>query len=486
MTIAALPGELGDLVRRFKKGYTVERTGGGHYRVRDPQGQLVQYQGKNLTLSGTGRANAQARMETALKRTNVLRGERPDARKQPTPEAHEARVTALRRTVAVRQRNRQDVANALRERLEHVLRNVGSLQLPGMVSDLGEVASYLTRQNGRMPLLPDRMKSSAHRVVHGAWVEPRYQEAWNALAERLEQSEDVIDEWFTLIREARGLDRDTVKVKPATEGEWPFTVELLSLAALIVDHDYQRPPIWTFIRKKAAEWDDSLVGTIDVAERRTGAVYAILDGQLRFEAAKLVGKTTIWCSVYAGLDKASEARFFLKKNRDRKAIHPFYTFRARVTAGDSDAREIERIVSGAGYKLSIGAANERQPDNIAAVAAVERVGERRRPDGSNPLEATLRLLRAATYGRSFGQSSVLIQGLGYLFASHDPSVLDEGRLTEIVAKLGPDLILGRARDLARNSGGNAHYGVARVLTVEYNRGLGRENALPQPTHTSRG
>ena len=107
-------------------------------------------------------------------------------------------------------------------------------------------------------------------------------------------------------------------------------------------------------------------------------------------ASRLPASRSIWASVYAGLDVASEARFFLKKNRDRKAIHPYYTFKARVAAEDLDAMRIERIVDEEGYKLAISAAKAGTGTeaHIAAVTAVERAYARKRLDGSDALRPT--------------------------------------------------------------------------------------------------
>src|SRR4029077_1167046 len=172
------------------------------------------------------------------------------------------------------------------------------------------------------------------------------------LASELETAgPDYVNHFLTLVRRARGLPESIVVTKPrlTKKDEWPFEVWQLEVDALIVDHDYQRPVSWPFVRRIAQSFDETLVGTIDVAERHADVVYAILDGQLRFEAMKLVGKTTVWASVYKGLSKQAEARFFIHKNRDKKEMHPFYTYRALLAAGDEETVEIEKLVKRLGY-----------------------------------------------------------------------------------------------------------------------------------------
>lgn len=461
-TERAPSAELRDLVRNFKQGYKLERTGGGHYRVRDRDGKLVQTSdGKNLTLSGTARGGDITAMREDLRKALVLRGTDMRVPRQ----SKKRRQEGLQEAFAKRQANRQVRANELHDRLASVLKNVGGLELPGMQRDLGHVAAMLARQQGRTDITPDLAASSAARVVHRAWVEPRYQVLWDSLSEQLEQADDAIDEWYALVRRAKGLPEDTVVVREPVEGDWPFRVELLPLEALMIDHDYQRPPSWTFVRREAARFDPSLVGTIDVAERRKGAVFAILDGQQRTEIVRLVGKRTIWASIYSGLDKASEARFFLHKNKDRKIVHPYYTFKAQMTGQDPDALAINEIVESHGYKMSISAANEANPERLAAIAAVLQAYKR------GTLDITLGTLRASTYGRLQGNNNVLIRGVALFYAQTEGAA--QGVMIDVLTREGPELLLGRARDLARSSGGNAEYSLARVLEGEYDRAVKR-------------
>lgn len=475
--MATVPGPIRDLRRRFRPGYEIERTGGGHYRVRDAEGNLVaKPDGKNVTLTGTAHGGrAVANMEADLRAAGVLRdpNERPEPKTRD--QATENRLAGLRRTNEARAKIRAAEAKALRDRLEKVLAPMGGLGTDGIPADLAQVAAHAFVSDGAKTtrgrhITPDLLYNSAYSVVGGGWVEPVYQDIWNRLAEQLEQATDSVGEWYSLVRAARGLPEDVVDVKKPAKGDWPFTVELIPVEYLLVDHGYQRPVPWPFVRKLAATYDESLVGTIDVA-RRAPSRFAILDGQLRFEASKLVGKTTVWASVYAGLDLQSEARFFLHKNKDRKAIHPYYTFRARVVSGDEDALEIERIVKEAGYRIAVGAQAKgpAAEGNIQGIAALEEGYRRKRPDGTPALAPALETMRAATLGRPQGNAALLIRGLSLVYASSDNGGVDPKLLEQAVAELGPELILGRARDMARASGAAAAPSVAKVIVAAYNR-----------------
>jgi hypothetical protein len=472
---ATLPATLSALRRRFRPGFELERTGGGHYRVKGPDGQFVQHGGKNLTLTGTAHGGRAAQnMEANLKAAGVLTDPRKRPERKPTDAAAKASSQRLREANQARSARRSVEAKALHDRLDAVLEPMGGLDVEGRAADLAQIAaqnfSHLIEGRRGGHTTPDLLYNSARRVQQGAWVEARYQVVWNALAEQIEKATEPVGEWYMLVRQARGLPEDMVDVKRPAKGDWPFQVELIPIQMLMVDHDYQRPVAWQFVRKMAATYDESLVGTIDVA-RRAPSRFAILDGQLRYEATRLVGKKTIWASVYSGLDLQSEARFFLHKNKDRKAIHPYYTFKARVTAGDEDAVEAERIVTEHGYRLALGVqkADTSSEKNIQAVAAVEEAFKRKRPDGTPALIPTLDTMRAVTLGRPQGNSALIIRGLAMVYEKADNGQVDPELMKQALAELGPELVLGRARDLSRSSGGNAAYATAKVITAAYNR-----------------
>lgn len=471
-----LSKELGAIVRRFKQGYRLERTGGGHYRLRDRHGKLVTYvsgrsKGKNITLATNPSPGVLRAIEHDLTEARVLKGTTTRA---ISDEHRAARIEGLRAMQRARDEKRSAQAKQLHERLSYVLRHVGGLDVPGRAQELGDVGVVFAREQGK-PMTPDLLASSARRVIQGAWVEDRYTEVWNALAERLEAAPEPGGEWYSLIREVRDLPADTVKLRAPKDEEWPFRVELLPLENLFADETYQRPVAWTFVRREAARFDPALVGTIDVAQRSPSR-FAILDGQQRREIVLLVGKTTIWASVYVGLDLASEARFFLHKNRDRKSVHPYYTFRARLASEDQAAIEIDKLVTKYGYKLAIGAPRTGAEDHIAAIAAIEAAHERFHAESEEPtLDAVLALLKRSTFGRPHGQNSVLIRGLSRIYWQN--TQVDDDKLAEVLVSIGPELILGRARDLARNSGGNAEFAVAKVLIAEYDKRLPRDQRL---------
>lgn len=462
-----LPKPIRELQRKLKTGLRFEKSGSQHYRIRDTKrDRLVEVKGRPFSISSNPSGSVLGIAENDLREAQVLKG----TQQRQTPEADRARREGLKTMVAERDRQRQIDAKLLRDRAAKVLAN---LMTPQVHADLGYAGAVIAREQGKPNMTPDLLAGSARRLLNGAWIEPRYQEVWHALLDRLEAASDTVGEWYVLVRESRGLDVDRVHVRTPSKAEWPFEVKLLPLEALVVD-EYQRPVGWEFVRREAARFDPSLVGTIDVAQRSPGS-FAVLDGQQRVEIVRLVGKGSIWASVYVGLDRASEARFFLHKNRDRKTVHPFHLYRALLIAEDPEIVAIQALLDEFGYRPSIGAPRDDRPDNVSAISALESAYRRKLKDDSTVLRSTLTVLRATAYGRPMGSSGVLIRGLSRML--EETGEPDLAKVESVVLNIGPELLVMRARDASRHNGGSAELAMARILTNEYRRhrnGKGRQ------------
>jgi len=490
MPEATLPSkELAELQRRFKRGYGVERQTNGHYRVTDPDGEYVRKPGKDsyFSLSGTPSRGVAKSLVHELEEAGVLRQTRQKRTRTQTANGETRRVEALRAMQAARGEIRGEEALRLYERLSAVLKNLGGFEQPGMPSDLSHIGALIARETGKIgrhgtPFTPDLLISSIHRVKNKQWVEPGYQEVWNDIAARLEAAKDTTAEFFLLLRRSKGLPETATQIETKAKvqvGDWPFRVELIDLFRCVIDHSYQRPVDWLWVRKHAAIFDPTLVGTLDVSERHAGATFAIMDGQGRTEMMKLVGKSQAYAAIYSGLDIQAEASFFLHKNQDRKAIHPFYTFNAKLTAKDPTAIEVKRIVERYGYEVSITSASTRHiPEKISAISSLEEAFKRSNENVAECLSPTLACLRASTFGLKEGNSAQLIRAVARLFERYQD--IDEHRLAETIGQRGPTWLLARSRELGWNTGNVVTPALVVVLVEEYNHGLPRGQKLVPP------
>lgn len=482
--------DLAALQRRFKRGYTVEKQQNGHFRVLDPEGNYVQKPGKStfISLPGTPSSTSLKAWEHDLTAAGVLRvtPAKRSRRSNGSADPNAARIAAFRAMTQERDKQRTVEADRLHDRLVPLLEGLGGFDQRGMMADLSHIGAMIARETGKetkhgVIFTPDLLNASIYRVKNKQWIEPNYQELWNDLAARLEASKDRTAEFFSLLRRAKGLPETVTGVVTKAKvqvGDWPFRVELIDLGRCLIDHSYQRPVDWLWVRKTAASFDPTLVGTLDVSERSHGASFAIMDGQGRYESMRLVGKSQAYAAIYNGLDVQSEASFFLHKNMNRKAIHPYHIYQAKLTAQDPVAMSVKEITEQYGYEISIVSASNRNiPEKISAIASLEEAYGRKRESGFDCLAPTLGVLRSSTFGLKEGNSAHLIRAIARMFERYEH--IDPHRLSEAIQERNPTWLLSRMRELGWNQGAQTP-AMMTVLVEEYNHGLPRGERLAAP------
>lgn len=263
----------------------------------------------------------------------------------------------------------------------------------------------------------------------------------------------------------------TTGQKAAAKAEWPYEVKLLEVSSVFADDSYQRPVHTSFVRQIAEQFDPRLVGVIDVSERRNDR-FAVIDGQQRLEAIKINGLTKVWAAVYSGLSRPQEALFFHMKNKDRRTMPPYYSFRARIVGKDPIALHIVEIVENEGLALGPSSNNE---DTIGAIRAIQDAYGYSSEWRTESLSPTLRTLRQSVRGRKSAFDAELIRGMGRFWKNYGDDEIDFDTLTRAIGELGAVPILGMAKDrsfgAAGRHGHSAGFQVARVIAEEYNKAV---------------
>lgn len=218
----------------------------------------------------------------------------------------------------------------------------------------------------------------------------------------------------------------------------------------------------------AAGFDPEMLG-MPVLSYRDG-VYYVLDGQHRIEALRLMGwgDQQIQCEVYEGLDEASEAEIFLKRNADLQ-VAAMDKHRVSVTAGREEDCDIDRIVRAAGLVVS----NHKVDGAVRAIGTLRRIYRR---GGPETLAKTLWVVRDA-YGDG-GLEAAVLDGVSLLIDRYNGDVDTD----ELVAKLnaqrgGVTALMQRAETLYRSTGTAKGQCVAAAAVEAYNKGR-RGKCLP--------
>ena len=251
-------------------------------------------------------------------------------------------------------------------------------------------------------------------------------------------------------------------------------IQWLPTAALKIDRRVQRHSVRTTHVKAIAEgFDPDAFGTIAVSRRDDGT-YAVLDGQHRLEALRLMGfngKQLVPCEVRSGLTLAQEAALFRKLNTTQKP-GLVDRFLVRAVEGDPDVLEIIRIAEQHGWRIAF----QKTDGVIAAADVLERIytgrGMRYGEKGSSTaaLDATLAILTNAWGHNSRAVAGNILAGLGAV-VRRDGGKLDQVVLGQRLAQLegGPDGLIGRGRSFTAGSKTGLQAGISQAIVSIHNR-----------------
>lgn len=164
---------------------------------------------------------------------------------------------------------------------------------------------------------------------------------------------------------------------PAATGN-PPSVENRHPSELRLDDSYQRSTdngaSQALIRKIANGWDWRMCLPLVVSKRDDGSLW-VIDGQHRLAAALLRGDIPFLpCVVGIYGSVADEAAMFVAMNRARKPMNRLDDFHAAIASGDSEAIEINRLITEAGFTVSRKTGSQSWvPGEVAFTSAIAKV-----------------------------------------------------------------------------------------------------------------
>ena len=196
----------------------------------------------------------------------------------------------------------------------------------------------------------------------------------------------------------RALLTDGLAVPPPRDPGPEPAMEWLPVDQLVIDPEYQREVNKTgrrAIEQIAARFEWTKFGAVTVAPVSLGR-FAIIDGQHRVTAAKLVGIARVPCVIQA-LDRAGQAAAFSAINGSVVKITPNAIYRAALAAGEGWAIAAERACKAAGCRLmtSNRSAAMKDAGEIYAVGMIRELIERH---GEAAVTKALAAYRQSAYG----------------------------------------------------------------------------------------
>lgn len=228
---------------------------------------------------------------------------------------------------------------------------------------------------------------------------------------------------------------------------------LVPVNKLVIDGRYQRPLSESRVKKMVANFNERLLGTIEVSARPDGT-FANFDGQHRGELAERMGITHLRANIHYGLSSEDEATLFVSTQQSRKNVSPAETFKANVFSGDAESITINKIIEGTGFC----ALDAPGSDNIRAVVTVISAY---RKHGADNLRGTLNLIRELWHGEKKALDASFISAVSEFYADFGHKLTPKAK--ENLSVYNPIKYLRRADVEGMGGAGNVKYRVAEEL-----------------------
>lgn len=255
--------------------------------------------------------------------------------------------------------------------------------------------------------------------------------------------------------------------QPADPGPY---IDAVGATLMFADPTYQRDLDEARVQTMAAEFDQRLIGVLEVSARPDGH-YAILDGQHRWAAtcrAHPSGDDAhLVCQIHTSLSIEDEARVFYEIDARRKQLSWWDRWRARRGGGDPGVLAIDAVLARHDLQINPSA----RDGNIRATKAVESIVAEL---GDLAMLDRVLVVLTSAFGRAYdGYDGAIMHGVALVLAHYDEDEIDLDRLVTQLRDLPPKQLRARAAALRELQRGTLPRLCAAVIVERYNAGRGR-------------
>jgi hypothetical protein len=263
-------------------------------------------------------------------------------------------------------------------------------------------------------------------------------------------------------------DRSTTAIPAGTASY----IDVILADLLFADPTYQRDLDPKRVTKMVSEFDQRLVGVLEVSARGNGR-FAILDGQHRWAATCRAHpyrtNAHLACQIHTGLSVEEEARLYYELDTKRKNLSWWERWRARRGTGDPGVLAIEEVLNRHRLQVHPSAID----GNLRATKAIETIVTQL---GDLQMLDNVLVVLTSAYGRAFdAYDGALMQGVALVLGHYDLAELDLDRLVVQLADVPPRQLRARAASMREAHRGTLPRLCAAVIVERYNsaRGAGR-------------
>lgn len=246
-------------------------------------------------------------------------------------------------------------------------------------------------------------------------------------------------------------------------------LSFVPVGALYIDWAYQRKlseKSLRVIRKIATEFAWSRFGAINVSVEQGGG-FLVIDGQHRAIVALHCGVTHVPATISSGA-QAAQALDFVAVNSTRSAVTPVDKFRARVTAGEQDALELDQVLRELEISADVTPGGNMKPKETRAITLLQKLVK---TPGKGVLFTALEMLTDAQPETPNLLSSFAIEVTAITTARVIARGGDIDRLAVMLEEIDFSSMREDAQSLVKTLGGKTGLRGATLLARKYNKGL---------------
>lgn len=243
----------------------------------------------------------------------------------------------------------------------------------------------------------------------------------------------------------------------------------VELPRLKIDRRYQRVVNMQRVRRLAAAYDEDLMGVLVCSVREDGIF--IIDGQHRYEVAKLLGMSTIRCELRVGLTLEQEANIFYNLDTARVGLNSDDSFRALLTANDPTALSVAATIEAVGLKVSLGGPVK------GGVRAFKTIVNLTKQYGIERVRAALQVIAYAWHDIETPAPASVMEGMTH-FLGYYPDINPRDLGHSLRTHTSPQKLNVDARALTGTLSWSTKRSMARAILAAYNKSRRAENRLP--------
>jgi len=228
-------------------------------------------------------------------------------------------------------------------------------------------------------------------------------------------------------------------------------LEVMILADLEIDEEYQRARTEAKVHKLRADFNPNACQPLAVSKRSDGKLFCV-DGQHRSAALQELGFETWNALLYKNLNREEEAAMWCKLNTGQSKPKATERFKARIKAAEPEALAIKALVEKAGFSVhtqrgirgnGTGGITPGIGGEITAVEALERVYRRNKAIGLTDTLSTIEKAWPDPDEANRLQRLIILGIANVLHAAWAPK-LNRERLIRTLKKSTPGTWIGRA------------------------------------------